>query len=371
MLWPLVEGRSSDTIRLASGVDILVRPASYRTTRGATCVAIIADEVAFWRLEGAANPDKEILRAIRPSLATTAGPLIAISSPYSRRGELWKAYSKNFAKDGPVLVAQAPTWIMNSTIDRAWIDKQFEADPVSANAEFGANFRTDIETFVSLEAIDACVSPGVFERAPLSDVHYFSFVDPSGGSADSMTLAISHSEDSVAVLDAIREVRPPFSPESVVAEFAALLRTYRISSVRGDRYAGEWPREQFRKHGIDYLPSDKNKSEIYNAMLPLLNSRRVDLLDDKRLILQLAGLERRTARGGRDSIDHCPGAYDDLANSVSGSLVLAVEPEMACPVAQTGRYYWTGCAPRGVELLATMAPPQWWLESGKTKELTN
>jgi hypothetical protein len=157
---------------------------------------------------------------------------------------------------------------MNSTIDRAWIDQQFEKDPVSANAEYDANFRIDVEAFVNLEAIEACISANVYERPPLSDVQYFAFVDPSGGSADSMTLAISHAEKNVAVLDAIREVKPPFSPESVVAEFSALLASYRISSVRGDRYGGEWPREQFCKAGIDYLPSDKSKSEIYSSLLP-------------------------------------------------------------------------------------------------------
>jgi len=44
----------------------------------------------------------------------------------------------------------------------------------------------------------------------------------------------------------------------------------------------------------------------------------VDLLDDARLFAQIVGLERRTARGGKDSIDHAPGAHDDLANSVAG-----------------------------------------------------
>jgi hypothetical protein len=195
-----------------------------------------------------------------------------------------------------------------------------------------------------------------FERAQLSNVRYFGFVDPSGGSADSMTLAISHSEDNVAVLDAVREVRPPFSPESVVNEFTALLATYRISSVRGDRYAGEWPREQFRKHGVEYLPSDKNKSEIYGALLPLLNSRRVDLLDDKRLVSQFCGLERRTARGGRDSIDHAPGARDDLANATAGALCLAaLRPPIT--YAQTGTFCLSGCAPRGVELRASQEAP--------------
>jgi len=33
--------------------------------------------------------------------------------------------------------------------------------------------------------------------------------------------------------------------------------------------------------------------------------------------------ERRTTRGGRDSIDHLPGAHDDLANAVAGALVTA------------------------------------------------
>jgi hypothetical protein len=53
-------------------------------------------------------------------------------------------------------------------------------------------------------------------------------------------------------------------------------------------------------------------------MLPAINSRQVELLDDPRLIAQIVGLERRVARGGRDSIDHPPGGHDDLANSVAG-----------------------------------------------------
>jgi hypothetical protein len=49
----------------------------------------------------------------------------------------------------------------------------------------------------------------------------------------------------------------------------------------------------------------------------------VDLLDNDRLVTQLTSLERRTSRGGRDSIDHAPGAHDDLANAMAGALVTA------------------------------------------------
>jgi hypothetical protein len=103
------------------------------------------------------------------------------------------------------------------------------------------------------------------------------------------------------------ERRPPFSPEAVVEEFAAVLKAYGCLEVTGDRYAGEWPRKRFAAHGINYRPADQPKGDLYRDLLPLLNSGTVDLLDDRRLVAQLCGLERRTARGGRDSIDHGPG----------------------------------------------------------------
>lgn len=146
--------------------------------------------------------------------------------------------------------------------------------------------------------------------------------DPSGGSADSMTLAIAHRQDGVAVLDAVREVRPPFSPESVVTDFCALLKTYRLHEVTGDRYAGEWPRERFREHGVSYKLSEKTASEIFTNCLPLLNSKKVELLDVPRLAVQLCNLERRTARAGRDSISHPGGGHDDIAVSACGALLL-------------------------------------------------
>jgi hypothetical protein len=210
---------------------------------------------------------------------------------------------------------------MNPTVPQRVIDEAMERDPASAAAEYGAEFRSDIESFVSRDAIEACVAIGVRERAPLPDITYAAFVDPSGGSADSFTLAIGHRQDTTVVIDAVREVRPPFSPESVVVEFAELLKRYGISAVTGDRYGGEWPREQFRKLGVQYELAGRPKSDLYKDFLPLVNSRQVELLDHPRSIAQLCSLERRTARGGRDSIDHAPGAHDDIANAIAGLAV--------------------------------------------------
>jgi hypothetical protein len=112
----------------------------------------------------------------------------------------------------------------------------------------------------------------------------------------------------------------PTEPGERVDEF------YRVRKVRGDRYAGEWPREQFRKHGVDCETAAKPKSELFGELLPVINSRRAALLDDNRT--QLTALERRTSRGGKDSIDHPPGAHDDLANSVAGVISMLADGEV-------------------------------------------
>ena len=212
---------------------------------------------------------------------------------------------------------------MNPSLDQTVIDEAYEDDPASAAAEFGAEFRNDIADFVPREVIEACTVPGRMELLPAAGLFYQAFVDPSGGTSDSMTLAIAHRQDDIGVLDAVREIRPPFSPQEVVTEFAALIRAYRLHEVVGDRYAGEWPREAFRDAGIGYRLSDKPKAEIYRDTLPLLNSGKVELLDVPRLASQFCGLERRASRGGRDMIDHGPGAHDDLANAAAGALLLA------------------------------------------------
>jgi len=187
------------------------------------------------------------------------------------------------------------------------------------------SFDETLNPLSASKAVNACVAWGVFERSYDSGKSYLAFVDPSGGSVDSMTLCIGHTDfaTSTIIIDCLREATPPFSPEAVVEDFCTTLKSYRVATVVGDRYAGEWPREQFAKFGINYEPSAKPKSALYIDLLPLVNSNRVALLDHPKLFNQLTGLERRTARGGRDSIDHGPGAHDDVANVVAGLASLA------------------------------------------------
>jgi hypothetical protein len=300
--------------------------------------AVIADEIAFWRTdEGAATPDVEVLNAVRPGLANIPGsPLICVSSPYARRGALWCAHREHYGKDGdPVLVVQGSTLDFNPTIDPRIIDAAYAADPVAAAAEWGGQFRTDVESFLTRDQLERLVVAGRVELLP-AGFPYVAFLDPSGGAGDSFTLAIAHREDRdgriVMVLDRVDETRPPFSADEVVARYAATLKAYAISSAQADRYAGTWVTEAFARHGISVKQSAAPKSEIYASFLPLVTSGRVELLDHPRLLTQLLSLERRTGRGGRDSIDHAPGARDDVANAVAGSVAQAARSLAAGPM---------------------------------------
>jgi hypothetical protein len=328
----LVARETEDTLELTNKVVIEVQTANYRVVRGYSICAVIADELAFWLSdEDAANPAAEIIDGLRPAMATMPNAMLMVAtSPYARKGPVWDAWRKHYRQEhDPVLVWQAPTRTMNPSVPQATIDAAYERDPASAEAEYGAQFRSDIETYINREVVEAAVTVGCYEIPPMSGTIYHGFADPSGGSLDSFGLAIAHrTDDGHGVLDCIREVRPPFNPTSAVAELAQCLKSYGIHQIVGDRYAGAWPAEAFREHGIDYAPSERPKSDLYREALPLLNSRRVELLDHPRMIGQLCALERRTARGGRDSIDHPPGLHDDLANVAAGVLVaVAGEPD--------------------------------------------
>lgn len=321
MLVKLVERNSQFGLDLSNSVSIEVTTASFRSVRGRTVVAALADEIAFWNDEGA-NPDAEVIKAIRPSMATIPNSMLLLaSSPYARKGVLWDMHRQHHGKDDSrVLSWQAATDVMNSSIDPQYLADQYERDPASASAEYGAQFRTDVEAFISAEAVDA-VTSDERERPYIAGKRYHAFADPAGGSGkDSFTLAIGHVEDKLPTLDVIREKKPPFSPRAIIEEYCELLKQYGIRKLTADRFAAEFAVEAFKEHGITLEHSLKPKSQIYSEFLPLLNSKTCDLLDNSRLRTQLTGLERRTARSGKDSIDHGPGGHDDVANAVAGVL---------------------------------------------------
>lgn len=328
MLRSLVISELKEEIELSNNVVISVQTASYRTSRNFTILALIADEAGYWRVEGA-NPASEIIRAIRPGMATVEdSKMIFLSSPYGAFGPLYEAYKEKFGTEDPdTLVVRVDSKTMNPTLRDSVIARAFTEDPESARSEYGAEFRHDVSQAFPSELIEAAVVHGRWQLPPVDGLTYFAFCDPAGGAAegDSFTLAITHEDKETRqiIVDRIEEKRAPFFPRSVVKEFSEILLQYQIREVTGDRYAGTWPSSIFLENGISYIPSELDKSKIYLNAIPLLAQKEIALLDSKKLCQQFRGLERKTRSGGADTIDHYPNESDDIVNSVCGALLKA------------------------------------------------
>jgi hypothetical protein len=332
------------SIELRNGLVIEVRAVSEGGTRGYTVVAVLADEIAFWPTDPeSAKQDKKVLRALRPAMfGVKPKPMIVmLSSPYAQRGVLHENHRKHYGKDDAKgFIWQADTLSMRPEQDDELLEEirdHYEDDPDSAKAEYGAEFRSDLESIFTLTSVQGVGQPGRVEQPRNMRYAYRAFVDPSGGSSDSYVLAIAHDEVRMvdgekvtfAILDKVKEWVPKFDPEEVSKEVVQICKDYGVRKVTGDAYGGEWPRDPLKKRDIDYELSKMSRSELYLASVAVINSKRCELLDldhHKKMLNQFVNLERRVGRTGKDTIDHPPGSHDDVANAVAGALVTAGKP---------------------------------------------
>jgi hypothetical protein len=234
----------------------------------------------------------------------------------------------------PRILAAFGSADMNPSLDPAAIARLREADPEGAVSEIDAEFRDQRSPYLDADRIDGALEHGVQRREPCfldatgTARRYHCFVDPAGGGSnprrDSYAAAIASARSDGGVqLDALLEVRPPFSVVEASAQVAALAKLYHCSQVRGDAYGGEWPASELAKHGVLYQVSEKSASQIYIEAAVLFNASRVHLLDSPRLVKQLRALERVLRPGQRDLVRHPRNQHDDCANACTGALVMA------------------------------------------------
>jgi hypothetical protein len=329
LLHSLVARETKDGLELANGIEIVIGTSDYRAVRGRTIICAIFDEIAFWASENSVTPGVEVYNAVVPAMQTMPDAiLVAISTPYSKRGLLFEKHRKHFGQDDDdVLVIQGSSRDFNPTLDENYIQQQLDADYEAASAEYLAQFRSDISGFLDREVLEAATVRGCYELPPGKHA-YVGFADPSGGSGgDSFALAIAYRDGDFGHLACLREFRPPFQPSVVVADICQTLKAYRVGSIQSDKYASGYVSELFANNGIHAEQSAEPKSILYRDFLPIVNSGRARLLDNPRMINQFVQLERRAIRGGSDSIDHPPGpnVHDDLANAAAGAIVLATK----------------------------------------------
>jgi hypothetical protein len=324
-----------DIIEFRNGAALEIGTNDQRLIRGRSAIAVLGSEASHWRTdEHAASSDEEVVGAATPSMAMCpdGGLLMLGSSVYRKRGYMYRRYRELHGNDDAEdIVWFAPSQVMNPSLPASAVDKAMAEDAPKARAEFLNIWREDLSDFIPIDVIDACTDWGINERPPLpgSAVRYVAWADAAGGTGkDSFTLAIAHrqTKDRIVVLDLMRERKPRFVASAVVAEFAAILRRYRITEVWGDAFAGGFHADAWADQQIKFKPAERNTSENYLALLPLLTQPgRTHLLHDHTLRQQLAGLERRTHAGDRENVSHAAtqSAHDDVAAAAAGAIVLA------------------------------------------------
>jgi pimeloyl-ACP methyl ester carboxylesterase len=316
-------------IELTNGVLIRIFPCSSKAVRGRSNPVAVMDEVAFFRIEGGAQADRRVERALRRGmLSFPSGRLIKISTPDLREGLIWDDLARYWGQiEAPLLVWKASTDLMNPAL-AAQVAAERAKDPHGARVEYDAEFAADAGAFLPLDQIEAVVERGRYELPPRPGVRYIAAGDPAGGTAggDAFALAIVHVEGTGAETRIVQDVCRSWKGRrgemlelrAVCAEIAAILRHYGVTRLTGDRYAGVWPSQAFRDVGALYVPSERDKSAAYTELEPWISTGRLELLDHDRQTRELSLLEKRLKPGGKKpTIDHPKGAHDDHANALA------------------------------------------------------
>ena len=254
-----------------------------------------------------------------PALMTTRGMLIGISTPYRRTGLLYQKHRDYYGQDDDdILVVQGATTTFHPSLSQSEIDAAIADDPEAATSEWEATFRSDLACFLDEATIEAAIDRDRPLELPPGAHQYSAFVDPSGGRHDAFTICIGHEEDESFVADVVRGTKPPFDPQEVVKSYAALLNEYGVTEVTGDGYSESWVETAFQDAGIAYQRSELKRSQLYLEALPLFTRGAVSIPDLQPLLRELRLLERRTHRGGKDTVDRPRRGSDDYANALCG-----------------------------------------------------
>jgi hypothetical protein len=325
--------QTNEVIEFKNGASLEIATNDARLVRGRSAIAVLGSEVCHWQTaEHSASSDEEVVGAAEPSLSMCPdGGLMALwSSVHRKRGYAYRKFKQLFGNDAAEaddLVWVAPSAAMNPRLPQLVVDRALNEDPAKARAEFLSQWREDLSDWCPLDAIEACTDRGVFERPARPGINYVAWADAAGGTGqDSFALAIAH-RGAPYQLDLIREVKPRFIPAQVVADFAKILKAYKITKVHGDKYAGGFHANEWACHGIKFMPAERehSTSENYLRLLPMVLAGRVSLIDHTTLRNQLSSLERRVGTGERETVIHPQhaNAHDDVATAAAGAIVTA------------------------------------------------
>lgn len=324
----IVASRAQE-LELDNGITIAIHPSSFRSVRGLSVVCCICDEIAFWWTEDSyANPDVEVIRAVRPALATFPhGKLLMVSSPYTMTGVLWDAWQGR-EKDNQTLVWHAPTRLMNPTVPDKFLKREQERDPENYRREYEAEFTEAVSSFLPIEMIEQCVVEGRAELPPDKDEHHYVAAVDAAFKGDTFTLCIAHSdkERGKIVIDLLAgwlgSKEHPLRLSEVVPQIKEMCSRYNVHYLKGDQFGAEPLRDAFEREQItfeEYTFTNQSKADLYATLRTRIMDGAIELLDHPTSVRELRGLEVENLPGGSMRVRHArhARAHDDYADAIA------------------------------------------------------
>jgi hypothetical protein len=317
----------ADEIELTNGITVAVWPCSFRSIRGLGIICAIADELSFWRdEETGANPSGEVLRAIRPAMATFRDArLIKISSPFAKSGVVWDDFAARFDRDDP-LVWRLDSKTMNPSLDTGFLAAEEARDPESFLREYMGEFWESASALLPAEAVERCVVASRISLGPANGNSYVAALD-AAFKGDAFTFSVGHrTKGNGVVIDLLMAWQgsptKPVQLRTVLDSIAQTLKLFRLSSISGDQFCSEPVRQALAERGItfnEFVFSSGSKMEIYSTLRTLVIEKQIELLDDPATTKELKKLEAVAAPGGKLRIgapEH-GNVHDDRATVVA------------------------------------------------------
>lgn len=330
-------------------IDLIGRPirfqaftASVAGVSGFTCILAICDECSKWKdTDTGANPAREVLASLRPTMATQPlARIILSSSPWSTLD----AHAEAFARgdDDFQMTAFAPTWIANPSLTEA-DTHELEPDIGTHSREYAAIPMADAATaWFSADAIDAAIDttrPLILAR-PKGGWNARIFIGAGcdfAFSGDSSAIAVVHQVEGRYELAEIDELCPrpgaPLKPSHVCARFADVLHRHGARRV----YADAWQRESVSEFlavaqiSVGAAPAGQTgKIEVYTKARTLLHQGLVRLPKHDKLRGQLREVTARpTSTGMTITSPRRKSGHGDLVSALTLALWDAGSPSSA------------------------------------------
>lgn len=146
---PLVENRLG--LELANGAAVYALPGDPDTIRGYAGVTLLL-------VDEASRVDDELMAAVRPFLAVSGGRLIALSTPWGKRGWFWQAWSDGGAGWERV---EAPATACPRIAPDFLEQERRALPPPWFRSEYCCEFVEPEDACFSYDAIAAAFAPGV------------------------------------------------------------------------------------------------------------------------------------------------------------------------------------------------------------------